>query len=338
MAATILDLIALTQLTPSTYVSLLPPEKMGNAANIAYGGCAMAVGINAACLSVGPSYRLYSALGSYLGPALTDRILHVHVRVIRDTRTFATRLVEVSQMQDSGTSRPCMTFLADFQVPERATLMTYSTPPSMTYTPRSLTHSLSETNAKLLSSGTISPALLAAHDVLFALGSRFFSFHECPESVFAQNLRGMAKHAPTTQDSLHVYNKTSAGYLRCKAPLSTHGQQMAALAFVADGALSFLPMGHANMSLGDAAACSSLEFALRVFGNEVKVGGGGEEGDELFREMKTVVGGVGRTYSEARFWNSKGDMVASMTQQCILRPWPDGKKQKKGEGVAMAKL
>jgi len=335
MAATILNLIALNQLTPSTYVSLLPPEKMGNAANIAYGGCAMAVGINAACLSVGPSYRLYSALGSYLGPALTDRTLRVHVRVIRDTRTFATRLVEVSQLQDSGTHRPCMTFLADFQVPEPATLMTYSTPPSMPYTLRSLTPPLAEHNQKLVSSGTVSPALLAHHDVLFQLGSRFFDFHESPESVFAQNLRGMAKHAATSQDDRDIYDKTSAGYLRCKAPLATHGQQMAALAFVADGALSFLPMGHANMSLADAAACSSLEFALRVFGNEVKVGP--EREDELFREMKTVVGGVGRTYSEARFWDGKGDMVASMTQQCILRPWPERENSKK-ETVATVKL
>jgi len=185
MAATILDLIALKQLSPSTYETLLRPEKMGNAANIAYGGCAMAVGINAACLSAGPTYRLYSALGSFLGPALTDRTLQVHVTTIRDTRTFATRLVEVSQIQDSGTSRPCMTFLADFQVPEPATLMTYSTPPSMPYTPRSLTPPLAEHNQKLVSSGTITPALLAQHDILFQLGSRFFDFHECPESVFA---------------------------------------------------------------------------------------------------------------------------------------------------------
>ena len=335
MAATILDLIELKQLTPSTYITLLPPEKMGNAAHIAYGGCAMAVGINAACLSVGPSYRLYSALGSYLGPALIDRTLQVTVRKIRDTRTFATRLIEVSQLQEDGTERACMTFLADFQVPELASLMTFSTPPSMPYTPRSRTLPLAEHHQTLVTSGTISAALLAQHDVLFALGSRFFEFHEPPESVFAQNLRGMAKHARTSQDERAVYDKTSAGYLRCKAPLKTHGQQMAALAFVADGALSFLPLGHASMSLGDAAACSSLEFALRVFGNEVRVGS--ELEDELFREMRTVVGGVGRTYSEARFWNGKGDMVASMTQQCILRPWPGSKKRKEA-GVATAKL
>jgi len=334
MAATILDLIALAQLTPSTYETLLPPEKMGNAANIAYGGCAMAVGINAACLSVGPSYRLYSALGSYLGPALTDRILQVHVRPIRDTRTFATRLVKVSQLQDSGKPRPCMTFLADFQVPEPASLMTFSTPPGMPYTPRSRTLPLAEQNQKLVTLGAVSPALLAQHDVLFQLGARFFDFHESPESVFSQNLRGMAKHATTSQDDRAVYDKTSAGFLRCKAPLVTHGQQMAALAFVADAALSFLPMGHASMSLTDAAACSSLDFALRIFGNEVRVGP--EQEDELFREMKTVVGAVGRTYSEARFWNGKGDMVANMTQQCILRPWPP--KEKRKETIATVKL
>lgn len=45
--------------------------------------------------------------------------------------------------------------------------------------------------------------------------------------------------------------------------------------------------------------------------------------DWNLRELKTVSGGDGRTYSEARVWNKSGKLVANMTQQSILRPKKD---------------
>lgn len=48
-AATISEQIALKETSPDHYTTLCNPDKMGNAANIAYGGCALAVGVNAAC-------------------------------------------------------------------------------------------------------------------------------------------------------------------------------------------------------------------------------------------------------------------------------------------------
>lgn len=77
---------------------------MGNIANIAYGGWTLAIAANAAYQSAPPSYHLYSMLGHFLGPALTDRKLFCTVRKIRDTRTLATRQVEVSQAQDDGST------------------------------------------------------------------------------------------------------------------------------------------------------------------------------------------------------------------------------------------
>jgi len=59
-----------------------------------------------------------------------------------------------------------------------------------------------------------------------------------------------------------------------------------------------------------------LDFALRVFSNDVDFSAW------HFKEMKTSVGAEGRTYSEARMWDENGSMVASMTQQSILRPRP----------------
>ena len=93
----------------------------------------MAIAANAAYQSAPPSYHLYSMLGHFLGPALTDRKLFCTVRKIRDTRTFATRQVEVSQAQDDGSRRLALFVVADFQVREKASLLTYSAPPSKPY-------------------------------------------------------------------------------------------------------------------------------------------------------------------------------------------------------------
>jgi acyl-CoA thioesterase len=38
------------------------------------------------------------------------------------------------------------------------------------------------------------------------------------------------------------------------------------------------------------------------------------------KEMKTINGAEGRTFGEAHLWDLKGNLVASMTQQSIMRP------------------
>lgn len=47
---------------------------------------------------------------------------------------------------------------------------------------------------------------------------------------------------------------------------------MAALAFLMDGALAFLPLTHGGMWFDDVGACSTLDFALRVFVPSVDMG------------------------------------------------------------------
>jgi acyl-CoA thioesterase len=81
-----------------------------------------------------------------------------------------------------------------------------------------------------------------------------------------------------------------------------------------DGALSFIPLTHSKMSLHDAGACSSLDFALRIMSNKIDMR------EWNFKEMKTIHGSDGRTYSEGRLFDRKGKMVAIMNQQSILRP------------------
>ena len=102
--------------------------------------------------------------------------------------------------------------------------------------------------------------------------------------------------------------------------VSDKHEQLASLAFFMDGAISFAPLVFTGMFLDDAAACSSLDFALRVFSNDVR----GEEWG--LKEIRTYVGAGGRTFSEGRLWDEEGRCIASMTQQSILRP-------KKGKGT-----
>jgi len=78
-----------------------------------------------------------------------------------------------------------------------------------------------------------------------------------------------------------------------------------------------MPLSHNHQFLDDSGACSSLDFALRVFTNDLDMS------KWHYREMNTITGGNGRTFSEARLWDNKGSerrMVALMTQQAILRP------------------
>lgn len=313
-AATLPELFALKKLSPHTYETILPPERMGNAANIAYGGCTLAAGINAACQDVPPSYRLYSALGSYLGPALTDRKLQCRVTSLRNTRTFATRLVEVSQTLDNGSNRACMVFLADFQLPEKASLLVYSKPPTSLPIHWRHCQTYDEVHRRLVAEGTISEDVLRAHDELFSMSRRFVELRSIPGSIMAETLKGAAKTAPTSQEHLRIYDKTSSDWIRQKQRCSTYFEQISALAWLSDMAVAFIPLMHNHMYFDDTSACSSLEFALRVFKNEI------DPEAWMMREFKTVTGGAGRNYSETQFWDEEGVMVASMTQQSILRP------------------
>src|SRR4051812_11733617 len=75
---------------------------------------------------------------------------------------------------------------------------------------------------------------------------------------------GAAKHVKTTQDHLSMTEKTSAEWLRTRTPLKDEHENIAALTFIMDGALSFLPLNHDHKNFDDAGPCSTLDFALRV--------------------------------------------------------------------------
>lgn len=315
MASTITELVSVRQITPNLFESVHNPEKMGNMADVAYGGNTLAVAVGAALQTIPSGFFLYSAVGNYLGPAFTDRRLQCAVREIRTTKTFATRHVEMSQVQKDGKRRLCLFLSADFHIAEPATLLTYSRPPRMAHSAVEDCPTVDENRQNLLERGLATEKMVQTHRVLFGLGDRFFDRRPCPEGIITQTLTGMAKKGiPTTQDHLPITSKASSDYFRCKHPLGTPAQHTSALAFVADMGNSFLPLVHNGQSLDDVAAQSSLDFALRVFTNDVDLNAWS------FREMSTITGGDGRTYTEAQVWDSRGRMLCNMTEQSILRP------------------
>jgi acyl-CoA thioesterase II len=318
-AATFADLAGVRPVGDGKYESISPPERMGNNANIAYGGCALAVVLMAAHQSVKPTYRFYSALGTYLAPSLTDRKFFCSVRIIRDTITFATRQVEVSQVLDNGQTRVVMFVIVDFQTPEKGTLLEYSTEPSLPPLSVDKLPTLDESRQKMVDDKILPRKIAEMHKVVFGLMMRHFESRPHPESVFTQSMSGMLKNVKTTQDDRKLTSKVSSDYYRTKEDLKTPAGNIAALGFLLDGALSFVPLTHSHLFLDDAGACSSLEFAMRVFTNDVNLR------KWHLREMGTIAGGNGRTYTEGRLWNDEGVLMASMTQQSILRPPPKPK-------------
>ena len=315
MAATISELLSLRQVSSNLYESIHYPEKLGNAANQAYGGNTLAVAICAALQDVPSGYHLYSALGNFLGPAFVDRSLRCSVRSLRTTKTFATRLVEVSQIRDDGEKRLCLFVTADFQIEEPATMLTYSTPPRTEVSPVQNCPTVDENRKSMVARGLVGEEVAETHGVIFALADRLFERRPCPEGVDAQNLTGMAKKGiRTSQDHLPIYQKTTADYFRSRHALKTAKEHTAAMAFVMDMGISFIPLVHSGQSLTEVGVQSSLEFALRIFVNDLDLNAWN------LREMTTVTGGDGRTYTESRVWDANGRMVSNMTQQCILRP------------------
>lgn len=76
----------------------------------------------------------------------------------------------------------------------------------------------------------------------------------------------------------------------------------------------FIPLIHDHKFLDDAGACSSLDFALRIFTDRLDLT------KWHVKERKTIAGQGGRTYSEARLYDEAGNLVAIESQQSIMRP------------------
>ncbi|KAF2674519.1 acyl-CoA thioesterase II [Microthyrium microscopicum] len=318
--ATIKDLLALKSTGQDTFESLSFPDRMGNAALIAYGGCTLGVAAHAAYLTVPSTHHAYSLQGAFLGPALIDRVYTIHVTRQRDTRTFATRLVDVRQTLDDGSTRSCLTLLADFMTAEPKDLMTFSAPPTRDWGTPEDGLEYHAARKKLLDEGKIDERTYRRARTMIALALRTFDISHCHGSIMTEVLYGVAKMAPSSQDGMELTDKVSADWNKSSTKLSTEGEHVGALAFLMDMATSFIHLSHDHKFLDDAGACSSLDFSLRLFSNNININ------EWHLREMKAVVARQGRAYNEIRLWDSEKRLTAIMTQQGIMRPPPEKTK------------
>jgi acyl-CoA thioesterase II len=312
MAPTLAEQIAIEQLEPGQYVSKHLPIRMGNSMPIAYGGCTVAVAVNSACSTVPSNLSLYSLLGHFHGPASTDQKLYCSVTSTRDTRSFATRRVQVKQKQRDDKFRVCLELIADFHVQEPSSLE-YSAPPQASWPRPDDCPTVKDHADVLKASGKVTEEQYHTLRTGFGVSDDYFETRCCVNGVAGQNLAGVAKNVQTTQDHLPITAKTSAEWQKVKGTLASPNENLSALAFLMDGALSFLPLTHNHMWFEDAGACSTLDFALRVFTPEVNMNAW------HIRERTTSRAGSGRTFSEGKLWDEEGNLVASASQQSILR-------------------
>lgn len=346
MATTIPDMIRLVGTSDGTFESVAFPERMGNTANIAYGGCVLSMIVSAAFQTVETPSRgrmaLYSALGHFLGPALTDRVVHLRVTSLRDTRTFATRQVVAFQKQDDGGERDCVSAQLDFIAsptddPDVHSFLRYSLPAPQATNPADLPL-FRERVKDRVSNGDLHYNIEKAYSTYFTLFDKWFDYKMPDESPMSENVLGIDKTRKTSQDHLPLTSKYSLDYFRSKhnvallnstpppntLPISPACLHFASLALAVDAAIAFVPLAHSHHFLPDVAACSSLDFALRFHTDVLDMA------KWHLREMRTVVGDYGRTFNEAKVWDESGRLVAIMNQQNILRPHRGLKKTESG--------
>lgn len=329
-AASIKDAFALAALPEKNkYVSVNLPEKMGNSADIAFGGAVLSMSVNAAVSVVPPQFRLYSAHGFYLGPTLANDKLMFQIIPIRNTKTFQTLRVEARQVQ-KGQERTTFYITLDFQVIETPVLQ-YNLPTRLRYPPPNECLDILEHNAKLVEQGKLPKQLVKPFEIGFSLFRRFFEQRPCPNGLSAQNLLGMHKKAKTDQDHLPMHEKVSAYWFRSRVSL-TQAEGYAALAFVMDAALAFLPATFRNTFLDDYGAISSLDCTMRFHCADFDCN------DWLLHEQVTEGADLARTFSTGRIFRQDGTLVASMHQMSIMREKPKRSVQKTAPKTTDAKL
>lgn len=83
-----------------------------------------------------------------------------------------------------------------------------------------------------------------------------------------------------------------------------------------DRGLAYIPADHSGYELLDASACATLDFALRIFRPQITLR------NWHVSEQRTAVANKARAFSEGQVWDENGNLIASMTQQTMLRPKP----------------
>ncbi|KAL8286607.1 hypothetical protein RQP46_004135 [Phenoliferia psychrophenolica] len=279
-----LDLIRLRRLSADTFVSLAFPEPMGPRApgKIAFGGCVIAMSVQAAYHSLSTSsassMALYSSLGHFLGPTLVDRPVNFLVQDVRTTRTFATRRVVASQVQDDGSTRSVMATTFDFMTSSPTSFLTFGVPmPSTTH--HSELPLFVDAIEKRVEAKTADREVANKFNSIFQLVLGMLDIKHPVETPFARTLWGLDAKAGTGQDHLSLTEKTSLQWIRSTVdlsspsslsssfalPISPESASASFLAFVMARNLVLAPLVMTGHFLSDVAAASALDFAFRIY-------------------------------------------------------------------------
>lgn len=265
------------------YVSILPPTRMGDLANWAYGGNILAVAVSAAYATISTGHHLYSISGHFVRPVSPLDKLICRVERIRDTRTFQTRHVRLYQNGPGG-EQLCLIATADFHIEESAEMVRYSAHP---------------------------------HEQGILVGEPTIETTPTPETGLYRNIDPFMQVQPLPADlnkkEDSIPDIISTERFRINGPLPTEADQIAALAFYMDRGLAYIPANHAGRSLLQASACATLDFALRLATHRFDLS------DWHVSEKRTCRAGGARALSEGRVFGG-GRLLASMTQETILRP------------------
>ncbi|KAL3464531.1 thioesterase-like superfamily-domain-containing protein [Aspergillus heterothallicus] len=269
------------------YRSSVPPIRMGDMADWAYGGNVLAIAVNAAYATVNPGQHLYSINGHFVRPASPSQNLFCRVERIRDTRTFQTRHLRVFQYVED-IEHICLVATADFHVnePTEAVMVNYSARPQLPVPSAPATEAMPEKTREL--------GLYSLLDTMMDIrthsgNANLDAQKDVPEVITAERFR------------LHITEQ-----------LQHEAVRIAALAFYMDRGLAYIPANHSGYSLMQASACATLDFALRLFSHQFDL--------QMWHvgERQTCAAGNARALSEGRVFDANG-LIANMTQTTILR-------------------
>ncbi|KAK3680098.1 hypothetical protein LTR78_000475 [Recurvomyces mirabilis] len=115
------DLVAVEQVDERTFRSIALPFQPGGAVGKkrAYGGHVFMQAAWAACHTVADGFVLHNVTGNFILPGLTDIPFIYKVHIIRDGRSYSTRIVNVTQARGKGI---CFTCTCSFKNPETSPL------------------------------------------------------------------------------------------------------------------------------------------------------------------------------------------------------------------------
>lgn len=217
--------------------SRFAPAASGDAgSHQAYGGCTIATAVVAAGNTVPHDFKIYSALGNFLGPATTDASLRLVVQTTRSTTSFCSRYVQVFQQVPASrqkrrhlTERQVLAVLVDFNKPFPTSLFEYSAKPTSTLSPEdpSLLH------MDHVFTHVWPPEVTRKYKAWYADHYRFFEQRALPDSPHAYNAHGIWKDRPQSKQTTHfdpsdLTNKHIAVWAKCRTELDGHLQHAAA--------------------------------------------------------------------------------------------------------------